>query len=314
MYNSRKLVLIGTGFVGMSMAYAIEIQGIVNEMVLIDIDKEKAEGEAMDLLHGIACSPSRLKIKAGDYSDCKDADIVVITAGIAQKPGETRLDLAKTNSKIVKDITEEVMKSGFSGVFVVATNPVDLMTYIVYKTSKLPSNQVIGSGTVLDSFRLRYLISEKIEVYAKNTHAFIIGEHGDSSFAVWSNSYAGGVPIKDILKQKNIDEQEFYENTYKEVQQSAYEVIKKKKATYYAIGIALSKIVKAIINNERKVLSVSTCLNGEYGIEDICIGVPTVVNHRGAKEILEMPLSEDEKKKLNHSVEILKNMKKELGY
>ena len=313
MYNSRKLVLVGTGMVGMSMAYDLEIQGLINELVLIDINKDKAIGEAMDLSHGLSCAPSRMVITAGDYPDCHDADIVVITAGVAQKPGETRLELAERNSSIVKDITEKVMASGFNGVFLVATNPVDLMSYVVYKTSGLPASKVIGSGTVLDSARLRHLIASKVEVSPKNVHAFIMGEHGDSSFAVWSHSYIGAVPLCDLLRQKGIDEKTFCEEAYKEVQQSAYDIINKKGATYYAIGMALTTIVKAIINNEREVLTVSTYLGGKYGHDDIFIGVPAIVNHRGAKDIFEIPLSEDEKKRLDESVKVLEDMKNKLG-
>ena len=192
MISKRKVVLVGTGFVGMSMAYALENQGGVNELVLIDVLKDKAVGEAMDLAHGIACAPSsRIEIKAGEYSECKDADIVVITAGLAQKPGQTRLELAKTNAGIMKEVTEQVIASGFNGIFVIATNPVDLMTYVVEKVSKFPKNKVIGSGTMLDTSRLRYLIGERLDISPKNVHAYIMGEHGDSSFVAWSHSYIG---------------------------------------------------------------------------------------------------------------------------
>ena len=236
MIEKRKVVLVGTGFVGMSMAYSLLNQGGINELVLIDVLKEKAVGEAMDLAHGIPCAPARIDIKAGDYDECKDADIVVITAGLAQKPGQTRLDLAKTNAKIMKDITKSVVDSGFDGIFVIASNPVDLMTYVVQKVSGFPTNKVIGSGTVLDTARLRYLIGEHLHVCSKNVHAYIMGEHGDSSFVPWSHSYVGCKSLINILKQKHED-LSILDKIYTDVQQAAYEIINRKKATYYGIGL-----------------------------------------------------------------------------
>ena len=205
MIEKRKVVLVGTGFVGMSMAYSLLNQGGINELVLIDVLKDKAVGEAMDLSHGVPCAPAKIDIKAGDYDECKDADIVVITAGLAQKPGQTRLDLAKTNAKIMKDITQSVVSSGFNGIFVIASNPVDLMTYVVQKVSGFPKSKVIGSGTVLDTARLRYLLGEHLEVSSKNVHAYIMGEHGDSSFVPWSHSYIGCKSLINIIKQRNED-------------------------------------------------------------------------------------------------------------
>ncbi len=234
MANNRKVVLVGTGFVGMSMAYSLENQGGINELVLIDVLKDKAEGEAMDLAHGLACAPSRIDIKSGDYDECSDADIVVITAGLAQKPGQTRLELLQINAKIMKEVTENVVKSGFKGIFVVATNPVDLMTYVVEKVSGFPKNRVIGSGTVLDTSRLRYLIGKRLEVSPKNVHTYIMGEHGDSSFAVWSHSYVGCKSLIGILNDKGQDK-EILNEIYTDVQQAAYEIINRKKATYYGI-------------------------------------------------------------------------------
>ena len=311
MVEKRKVVLVGTGFVGMSMAYALLNQGGVNELVLIDVAKEKAVGEAMDLSDGVPCASARMVIRAGDYDECKDANIVVITAGVAQKPGETRLDLAKTNAKIIKEVTENVVKSGFKGIFLIASNPVDVMTYVVGKVSGFPTNKVIGSGTVLDTARLRFLVAEHLNVSSKNVHAYIMGEHGDSSFVPWSKSYIGCKPLKDIIEERK-EPEDVLENIYKQVQQEAYEIINKKKATYYGIGMGLTKIIKAILNDEHEILTVSTYLNGEYGQNDIFIGVPAIVNASGIQEILNLKLSEEEKEKFNYSCSVLNEMKEEI--
>ena len=284
MIDKRKIVLVGTGFVGMSMAYSLLNQGGINELVLIDVQKEKAEGEAMDLSHGIPCAPSSMNIKAGEYDECKDANIVVIAAGANQKPGQTRLELAKINAKIMKEVTENVVNSGFKGIFIVASNPVDLMTYVVSKVSGFPSHKVIGSGTVLDTARLRYLVGEYFEVCSKNVHAYILGEHGDSSFVPWANSYIGCKNIMEVLEEQNKDVKEL-DKIYIEVQQAAYEIINRKKATYYGIGLALTKLIKSILNDENAIMTVSTKLNGEYGHKDSFIGVPTRINSHGANEI-----------------------------
>ena len=255
-----KVVLVGTGFVGMSMAYSMLNKGGASELILIDIDKEKTVGEQMDLSDGLPFAPQKMVIKAGDYSECKDAQVVVITAGVAQKPGQTRLELAETNTKIIKSITKSIMKSGFNGVIVVASNPVDLMTYVVAKVSGLPKSQVIGSGTVLDTARLRYIISEYLEVSSKNIHAYVMGEHGDSSFVPWEHAYVGCKKIEDIIKENNYSMKKL-EEIHQDVVDEAYKIIEKKKATYYGIGIALSRILKAILDNDNSILSVSTYLN-----------------------------------------------------
>ena len=311
MIESRKLVLVGTGMVGMSMAYAMVNQGGINELVLIDVLKDKAEGEAMDLAHGIPCGPTEIDIKAGDYGECKDADIVVITAGINQKPGQTRLELAKTNAKIMKEITENVVKSGFNGIFVIASNPVDLMTYVVGKVSGFPRNKVIGSGTVLDTARLRYLIGKRLNVSSKNIHAYIMGEHGDSSFVPWSHSYVGCKKLADILKEKG-ETQKLLDEIYTEVQQSAYEIIEKKRATYYGIGMGLTKLIKTILNNEKEILTVSTKLENEYGHDGIYIGVPAVIGKNGVQELLNLPLTAKEQEEFDHSCNVLTGMKEEI--
>lgn len=307
MIGKRKVILVGTGFVGMSMAYALLNQGNasgVNELVLIDVLKDKAEGEAMDLCHGLPCSPSHMKIKSGEYSECKDADIVVITAGLSQKPGQTRLELSNANAKIMKNITEQVIASGFKGIFLVASNPVDLMTKVVQEVSQFPTRKVIGSGTALDTCRLRYLVGDYLNVSNKNVHAYIMGEHGDSSFVPWDHAYVGCKKIKDIVKDAKKD-LSVLDKIYVEVRDAAYEIIEKKKATYYGIGLGLAKIVKTILNNTNEILTVSAYLNGEYGHKDIYIGVPAIINSNGARELLELELNPEDQKKLDESCKIL---------
>ena len=304
-----KVVLVGTGFVGMSMAYSMLNRGGVNELILIDINKDKTIGEEMDLSHGLPYAPQKMIIKAGDYSECKDAQIVVITAGIAQKPGQTRLELAETNTKIMKQITNSIMESGFNGIIIVASNPVDLMTYVVAKVSGLPKNQVIGSGTVLDTARLRYLMAEYFKVSSKNIHAYIMGEHGDSSFVPWAHAYIGCKKVEDVMKD-NHHPMTVLEDIHKGVVNAAYEIIDKKKATYYGIGMALYRIVRAILDNENSILTVSTYLkDGEYGQDDIYIGVPAIVNSKGVRELLTLELTEKEQEKLDESARVLKQMR-----
>ena len=310
MIDRRKVVLVGTGFVGMSMAYSLLNRGGINELVLIDIAKEKTIGEAMDLSHGLPFSPGKMDIKAGEYSDCKDADIVVITAGLPQKPGETRLDLAKSNTKIMKEITQSVVASGFNGIFIIASNPVDLMSYVVQKVSGFPKQRVIGSGTLLDTARLRYIIGERLGVSSKNVHAYIMGEHGDSSFVPWTHCYVGCKNLIELYQETNRDLKEL-ESIHAEVVNAAYEIINRKKATYYGIGIALSRLIAAILNNENCILTVSTLLEGEYGQEGIYIGVPAIINGDGLKEIVKLKLNEEEQGKFNNSVNTLKQMARE---
>ena len=309
--DKRKVVLVGTGFVGMSFAYSLFNQGGVNELVLIDVLKEKAEGEALDLSHGLAYCPSKMEIKYGEYNECKDADIVVITAGIAQKPGQTRLELVETNTKIVKSIVEQVMKSGFKGIFIVVTNPVDIITYVVQKVSKMPPSKVIGSGTMLDTARLRYLVGQKLKIDPNNVHTYVMGEHGDSSFVPWEHCYIGCKKLTDIMKETHKSMKDL-EKIRDDVKNAAYEIIEKKKATYYGIGMALTKLVKAILNDEKSLLTVSTYLNGEYNQKDIYIGVPAVVTSKGIREILELQLNEQDQEKLSTSVKILRDTIDEL--
>lgn len=306
--KNGKVVLVGTGFVGMSMAYTMLNRGGVNELVLIDIDKNKTKGEEMDLNHGMPFAPQKMTIKAGDYNECKDAQVIVITAGITQKPGQTRLELVETNAKIIKDITKNIMNSGFNGVIIVASNPVDLMAYVVYKVSGLPSNQVIGSGTVLDTARLRYILSDYLNVSSKNIHAYIMGEHGDSSFVPWNHAYVGCKKITEIIKN-NDNEVCKLDEIHQNVVNAAYEIIEKKKATYYGIGMSLSKIVKSVLDNDNSILTVSTFLkDGKYGQDDVYIGVPAVINKNGVRELLELELSKNEQEKLDNSCRIIKEM------
>ena len=309
--KNGKVVLVGTGFVGMSMAYSMLNRGGISELVLIDIDKEKTVGEEMDLSHGLPFAPQKMIIKAGDYSDCKDAEIVVITAGAAQKPGQTRLELAEVNTKIVKQITKNIMESGFNGTIIVASNPVDLMAYVVYKVSGLPKNRVIGSGTVLDTARLRYMISEYLNVSSKNVHAYIMGEHGDSSFVPWSHCYVGCKKLIDILEDNNTPIEEL-EKLHQNVINAAYEIINRKKATYYGIGMSLNRLVRAILDDENAIITVSTYLeNGEYGQNDVYIGVPAIVNKNGIRELLKLDLNEKEQEQLNKSCKLIKQMREE---
>ena len=304
-----KVVLVGTGFVGMSMAYSMLNRGGINELVLIDIDKDKTIGEEMDLSHGLPFAPQKMIIKAGDYDECKDAQVVVITAGIAQKPGQTRLELAETNTKIMKSITKSIMASGFNGVIIVASNPVDLMTYVVSKVSGLPKNQIFGSGTVLDTARLRYLMSDYLKVSSKNIHAYIMGEHGDSSFVPWEHAYVGCKKIKDVMKDNN-HPMEDLEKIHKDVINAAYEIINKKKATYYGIGMSLNRLVKAVLDDENSILTVSTYLkDGQYGQDDIYIGVPAIINSNGIRELVDLELNEEELAKLDNSCRIIKEMR-----
>ena len=291
MNTKRKVVLVGAGFVGMSFAYSLLNQGGVDELVLIDVNKDKTIGEEMDLSHGLPYAPHKMDIKAGDYDECKDANIVVITAGLSQKPGQSRLELAVANAKIMKEITQNVMNNGFKGIFIVASNPVDLMTYVVAEVSGMPKSRVIGSGTVLDTARLRYLIAEYLQVSSKNVHAYILGEHGDSSLVPWEHCYVGCKKMIEIMKDNN-HPMEDLKKIHDEVWKAAYEIIEKKKATYYGIGMALNRLVKAIINDENAILTVSTYQNNEYGQEGMYIGVPAILNKDGVKEILELKLND----------------------
>ncbi|MCZ0754621.1 L-lactate dehydrogenase [Anoxybacillus sp. J5B_2022] len=304
----NRVALIGTGFVGSSYAFAMLNQGVTEELVLIDLNKEKSEGDAMDLNHGLPFAPSPTKIWFGDYSDCKDADLVVITAGANQKPGETRLDLVHKNMKIFESIVSQVMASGFDGIFLVATNPVDILTYATWKFSGLPKERVIGSGTILDTARFRYLLGEYFQVDARNVHAYIIGEHGDTELPVWSHADIGGRSVVDLVKERQQYKQEDLEEIFVNVRDAAYHIIERKGATYYGIAMGLVRLTKAILQNENSVLTVSAYLDGEYDQHDIYIGVPAIVNRTGIREIIELKLTEEERAKFAHSANVLKQV------
>ncbi len=292
----NKVVIIGCGNVGMSYAYALLNQSTsVNELVLIDLNQERIIGEAMDLNHCLAFAPSKIDIKAGNYSDCKDAKIVVIAAGANQNPGETRMDLINKNSKIFKSIVESVMESGFNGIFLVATNPLDVMTYLTYKYSKLDPSRVIGSGTSLDTSRLRYILGEKLNMNPKNMHAYVIGEHGDSEFVLWSKALVGTENINKFISTEEMSSIEY------DVRNAAYEIINRKGATYYGIGMCLVRITNAILNNENSIITVSSYDKDN----DIYIGLPTVINSNGATKMY-IELNKDETIKLQNSVDVIK--------
>lgn len=310
--DAKKIVLVGTGMVGMTYAYAMLNQNGCDEMVLIDINKKKTIGESMDLNHGLPFAPSAMKIYAGDYSDCSNADIVVICAGVAQKPGESRLNLLNRNAAVFKTIIDPIVKSGFNGIFLVATNPVDIMTYITRKISGFPAKQVIGSGTTLDTARLRFLVGKYFDINPRNIHAYVIGEHGDSEFVPWSQALISTKPVIDVIKQNNNFSMNELLNIQEEVRTSAQIIIKAKQATYYGIGMALTRITKAILRDENSVLTVSSMLNGEFGEHNVTIGVPAVINRNGIKDILELNLNNEEISKFKNSCETLRQFYKDL--
>lgn len=304
----NRVAVIGTGFVGSSYAFALMNQGIADELVLIDVNKEKAKGDVMDLNHGKVFAPKPMNIWHGDYQDCQDADLVVICAGANQKPGETRLDLVDKNINIFKTIVDSVMKSGFDGVFLVATNPVDILTYATWKFSGLPKERVIGSGTILDTARFRFLLSEYFQVAPTNVHAYIIGEHGDTELPVWSHAEIGSIPVEQILAQNNNYKREDLENIFINVRDAAYQIIEKKGATYYGIAMGLVRITRAILHNENAILTVSAYLDGQYNEKNVYIGVPAVINRNGIREVMELKLNETEQQQFHHSVTVLKDI------
>ncbi|SDC62379.1 L-lactate dehydrogenase [Pelagirhabdus alkalitolerans] len=311
--KTRKVVIVGAGFVGSSYAYALLNQGTVHQLVLVDLDKERAEGEARDLNHGMPFA-SQMKIRAGDYNECRNADLVVITAGANQKPGETRLDLASKNANIMKGIVENIMETGFDGILLVATNPVDVLTQVAYDVSGLPKERVIGSGTILDTARFKYLLSDYFEVDSRNVHAYIVGEHGDTELPIWSHVQIGGLPLNVYGQIENYHEDLDMQNIFENVRDAAYHIIERKGATYYGIGLGLARLTKAILYNENSILTVSTAFNGEYGLNDVFLGIPAVVNEQGVREILRLNLSESEQEKLEHSAQVLKDMYAGISY
>ncbi|WP_100401336.1 L-lactate dehydrogenase [Bacillus sp. FJAT-42315] len=302
----NKVVLIGTGAVGSSYAFALMNQGISSELVLIDLNEGKTKGDVMDLDHGVVYAPSPMSITFGSYEDCKDAAIVVICAGAAQKPGETRLDLVHKNVKIFETIVGQVMDSGFNGIFLVATNPVDILAYATWKYSGLPKERVIGSGTVLDSARFRSLLGQEFNTAPTSVHAYIIGEHGDSQLPVWSSANISSIPIAPKLTDERKEE------IAMQVRDAAYKIIEAKGATYYGIAMGLAKITKAILQDHQITLPIGSLLEGEYGHHDVYIGVPTVLNRTGAKTVLELSLNEQEKAQFDGSVKTLKEIQAQI--
>lgn len=306
MMNMQKAVMIGCGFVGSASVFALMQSGLFSEIALIDANPEKAEGEAMDISHGIPFA-KQMKIYAGDYGDVKDAGIVIVTAGANQQPGETRLDLVNKNVGIFKKIIPEIASRGFEGILLIVANPVDILTKVAIKLSGFPENRVIGSGTVLDTARLKYRLSEHLGVDSKSIHAFIIGEHGDSEIAVFSSANVSGIPLSQFCELRGHFEHQKSENQIAEnVKNSAYDIIQRKRATYFGVAMAVKRICEVIVRNEKAILPVSTSMHGEYGIEDVVLSMPCVVGSSGIEIQVPMVLSEEEKSKLQESAKILK--------
>lgn len=309
--NSRKVAVIGCGFVGSSSAFALMQSGLFSEMVLIDADTKRAEGEAMDISHGISFARP-MQIYAGNYDDITDAAIIVITAGANQKPDETRLDLIKKNAAIMKSIVGEIKKRDFGGILLIVSNPVDILTLIALKESGYPSNRVIGSGTVLDTGRFKYLLGEHLDVDSRSVHAFIIGEHGDSELAAWSNARIGGLKVNDFCELRgHFKHEQSMKKIFENVRNSAYEIIERKHATYYGIAMAVKRICEAIVRNEKSILPVSSLMTGEYGLNDVVLSIPAVVDETGVQKVIPIELNDEELTKLKDSANILKDIAKD---
>jgi L-lactate dehydrogenase len=307
MAGPSRVAVVGLGNVGASFAFALLLSGLAAEIVLIDANHAKAEGEAMDLNHAVPfAKPTR--IWAGTYEDCAGAAVTVIAAGANQKPGETRLDLVHKNARIFQSIVPEVVKHNPNGILLIATNPVDVLTYVSVKNSGLPAERVIGSGTILDTARFRYLLSQHFDVDARSVHGFIIGEHGDTEVPVWSMANIAGMRLADYCQAHNIRcEQSDLDELFRQTRDAAYEIIKRKNATYYAVAAGLMRIVEAILRDQSTVLSVSSLVHGQYGLHDVCLSLPTVVSHRGIERVLQLVLSEDEREQLEKSASVLKS-------
>jgi len=309
-----KVAIIGAGLVGATTAYAIMNRGLASEIVLVDINKDKAEGEAMDLNHGVAFVKP-VRIKSGGYEECRDARIVIISAGANQEPGETRLDLVKKNTDVFKKIIPQITEHTRDAILLVVTNPVDILTFVTMKLSGLPSGRVLGSGTVLDTSRFRYLLSDHCKINPKNVHAYILGEHGDHEVAAWSLTNIAGVPFEDycVLCGKECASKDFKEEISEKVRKAAYEIINRKEATYYAVGLAVARIVESIFRDENSILTVSTILDGEYGLENVALSLPSIVGAGGVEKVLNLKLSKNEEKNLLESAELLQSIIGELG-
>lgn len=303
--NFRKVVIIGCGFVGSASAFSLMQSGLFSEMVLIDADPAKAEGEALDISHGVAFAKP-MKIYAGTYDDVKNASVVIITAGAAQKPGETRLDLVKKNIAIYKSIIPQIKQRDFKGILLIVSNPVDILTTVAVKLSGLPENRVIGSGTVLDTARLKYEIGRHLNVDSRSVHAFIIGEHGDSEIAAFSSANVSGIKLDDFCEMRgHFEHAKASAEIADRVKNSAYEIIAKKKATYYGIAAAVKRICEAIVRNERSILPVSSMIHGVYGIDGLALSMPAIVGSEGVETLVPLKLNEDETKRLQASAKVL---------
>lgn len=308
MVDYRKCAMIGCGFVGASSVFALMQSGLFSEMVLIDSNRDRAEGEAMDLSHGLPFGRP-MEIYAGDYSDVAGCGLVIITAGANQKPGETRLDLVNKNVAIFKQIIPEVVKHNTECILLIITNPVDILTYVALKLSGFPPQRVIGSGTVLDTARLKYLIGRRLGVDSRSVHAFIIGEHGDSELAVWSSANISGIELNQFCEQNgNFEFRKAANELYTDVRDSAYTIIKKKGATYYGIAMSVRRIATCILRDEHSILPVSSLIQGHYGLEGLCMGVPAIVGSKGVEKVLDINLSGEEQLELMHSANELKKV------
>ncbi|MEA1925488.1 MAG: L-lactate dehydrogenase [Candidatus Altiarchaeota archaeon] len=308
-----KVAVVGAGNVGSTFAFSLMIKGIAREIALIDVNREKAEGECMDLNHG-ASFVSPVNIYAAGFEGCANADVVVLTAGAKQRLGETRIDLVRRNVGIFKDMIPRIVEYTDEAILLVVANPVDVLTYVTLKLSGLPSNQVLGSGTVLDSSRFRYLLSDHSKVDARNVHAYIIGEHGDSELPVWSHANIGGILLRDYCRKRETgcDYEKELDDIFRKVKNAAYEIIDAKGATYYAIALALVRIVEAVLRDENSVLPVSTLISDYYGVDDVCLSIPSIVNRGGVKEFLRMDLSDKEQKQFRDSAGKLRKIINEL--
>jgi len=306
--NSRKVAVVGCGFVGSASAFALMQSGLFTEIVLIDADRNKAEGEALDISHGLPFARP-MQIHAGTYDDIVDAAIIVVTAGAGQKPGETRLDLVKKNVGIFKSIIPEIAKRDCGGILLVVANPVDILTYTAAKLSGFPENRVFGSGTVLDTARLKYLLGQHLGVDSRSVHAFVIGEHGDSEMVAWSSANVSGVPLHDFCEMRgHFHHEEAMERIAADVKNSAYVIIEKKRATYYGVAMSVRRICEAIVRDEKSVLPISSIQHGNYGIEDVSLSMPAVVGKDGVETLVPIQLSEEEQKKLKESADVLKTV------
>ena len=310
--NPRKAAVIGCGFVGSATAFTLMQSRLFSELVLLDVNMEKADGEAKDIAHGIPFA-GQMKIYAGTYDDAADAAIIIITAGANQKPGETRLELVQKNTAIYQSIIPEIVKRDFGGILLIVSNPVDILTYVALKLSGLPENRVLGSGTVLDTARLKYALGEHLGVDSRSVHSFIIGEHGDSEIAAWSSTNVSGIPLNDFCEMRgHFNHDAAMDAIAEKVKNSAYEIISKKQATYYGIAMSVKRICECIVRNERSILPVSAMMHGEYGIEDITLSMPAIVGIGGVETHVPIALSEEEAEKLVESAKKLKEVAKGL--